>query len=427
MSLLLRARDDLGIDVAACHVNHGIRGAEADRDEAFCRAFCQERGVPFSARHADVPAYCEKAGVGLEEGARAERYRILREAAKDFACRFIATAHTADDQAETVLFRLARGTGFGGASGIPAVADDLIRPLLPFFTGDILSYLAQFDLPFVKDSSNEDTAFARNKIRRDVLPALEQAVPGSCAALIRFAETASWQSAMIRRCVSAWEERHHIDLSRGEAPFAALAPLAEEEADYPLLYEILRKMAHSEDIAISQERFLAAAALLKNGGSGRIIEIANGFSFFRRKDRFCFGKTPQALSAPSYARTLREGNNPLPEIGAVLTLSPPKPGKARNIHKNLLIIHAASDRIEGSLVARELRPGDSIRMNGMTKSVRKALCEAGFSADQRRMVPVICDGREVVWVPGLGLCDKARSPESSSVCTMELKYKNSMK
>ena len=103
--LLAKAQEKFGITLGACHVHHGIRGEEADRDLAFCREFCQTLSIPFYARHCDVPAYCSEHKVGLEEGARMERYRILRSVAEKEGFDKIATAHSASDQAETILFR----------------------------------------------------------------------------------------------------------------------------------------------------------------------------------------------------------------------------------------------------------------------------------------------------------------------------------
>ena len=118
------------------------------------------------------------------------------------------------------------------------------------------------------------------------------------------------------------------------------------------------------------------------------------------------------------------GENPLPEIRAVLTRSAPERGKARNIHKKLLIIHAASDRIKGDLFAREIRAGDRVQMNGMSKSVKRALCDLGVDAEARRRIPLVCDGDGVFWIPGLGLCDRARDPEADYVFTMRLDYED---
>ena len=421
-SLLNACADRFGISLRACHVNHGIRGEEADRDEAFCEAFCRERSIPFSRCRADVPAFCEKEGMGLEEGARMVRYRLLRQTAKRFDCRFIATAHTADDQAETVLFRLARGTGFSGAAGIPEKSGDLIRPLLPFTGKEIASYLKENNISFIYDSSNEDLSFTRNRIRKKVLPALEKAVPGCGTSLVRFARTASWQDALVKRCADDWEKETGVTPAAGEAPLRDLIPLTETEADYPVLYEIFHRMTGTSGISLTYERFLALISFLKSDFSGKLIEIANGFSFFRDRDLLRFGKATATVEKPEYRILLRTGENALPEIGATLTLSDPKPGKVRNIHKNHLIIHAASDRIEGELFVRNCLPGDRIRMNGLSKSVKKALCDAGYSSEQRKTVPVVCDEGGVFWVPGLGLCDRARDPNASFVLTLDLMY-----
>ena len=422
LSLLWDEKASLGFSLHACHVNHGIRGEEADRDEAFCRAFCLERGIPFTVCRADVPGFCKEKNVGVEEGARMERYRLLRETAKRDNCRYIATAHTADDQAETVLFRLARGAGFTGAAGIKPKTKDLIRPLLPFTAKELASYLKENKIPFVEDSSNKDLSYARNRIRQRVLPELAKAVTGAGGSLARFATIAAWQEAFVKKTADAWEIETGNNPSQGKVSFSNAAALTRDEADLPLLYEILCRMTSAQSLSLTRERFLSLVSILQGDKKGRRIEIADGFSFYREKDLLCFGRAPERDDVPSFKRLLRQGNNPIPEIRASLTLSGPTPGKARNIHKNLLIIHAASDRMKGELFVRKASPGDKICMNGMTKSVKKALCDVGVSSEERKRLPVICDDDGIFWVPKLGLCDRGRDPDASFVFTMKLSF-----
>ena len=186
MALLTALRalaPDLGISVAAAHFDHRLRGAESDRDRAFVADWCARHEIPLRLGHGDVRAAAAAQGRGLEETARDLRYAFLETAAADLGCDRIATAHNADDNAETVLLHLVRGTGLDGLGGIPPRRGALIRPLLGCTRAEIEAYLAAEGVPHVEDSSNADPAYARNRIRRDVMPVLRDLNPAFAATL----------------------------------------------------------------------------------------------------------------------------------------------------------------------------------------------------------------------------------------------------
>ncbi len=161
-------RQQLGIQVEAAHFNHHLRGDESDRDEAFVRSFCQDYDIQLHVGGETVVAG-EK---GLEAAARDARYAFLKSLPGK-----IATAHTADDNAETVLMHLIRGTGLQGLGGIRPMQGQLIRPMLRITRQEVLAFLEQWNLPHVEDSSNESDAFLRNRIRHHVMPLLYQENP----------------------------------------------------------------------------------------------------------------------------------------------------------------------------------------------------------------------------------------------------------
>jgi tRNA(Ile)-lysidine synthase len=172
-----RPTDATGKLVAA-HFNHRLRGAESDADEAQAVASAERLRVECVVGRGDAATAADERGDGIEEAARDQRYRFLTETAMRLGLRYIATAHTLDDQAETVLHRLLRGTGLGGLAGIPRVRAlaggtiSLIRPLLKFRRSEVLEYLRECDLPYRVDASNNDVRFTRNRLRHALLPQL---------------------------------------------------------------------------------------------------------------------------------------------------------------------------------------------------------------------------------------------------------------
>ena len=169
--------------VTLVHVHHGLRGRAADGDARFVTALGATLGLPVSVIHAPVRAAAKKRGLGLEEAGRKERYRVLAARARRGRCSAVATGHQLDDQAETVLLHLLRGTSLEGLGGIPvrrplAPGVELIRPLLPLTRAEVLLYLKLHALKWREDASNRDPRFTRNWVRREVLPLLEKRAPG---------------------------------------------------------------------------------------------------------------------------------------------------------------------------------------------------------------------------------------------------------
>jgi tRNA(Ile)-lysidine synthase len=178
----------------AAHFNHCLRGAESDADEAFVRELALSLNVPLESARAESPT--GSTGDGVEAAARAARYEFMTEAAKRVGARYVLTAHTADDQVETILHRILRGTGIAGLAGIRRARElspgiSLLRPLLSVTRAEVLAYLASLSQPFREDSSNASSAFTRNRIRRELLPLLEQSyAPALRAALLRLGKLA---------------------------------------------------------------------------------------------------------------------------------------------------------------------------------------------------------------------------------------------
>ena len=178
----LQAR--MGFTLRAVHVHHGIRGAEADRDEAFSEKLCAKLDIPFQAVHVAAPAYAAQHGLSLEEAARILRYEALEAARQQLTqatAAWIAVAHHLDDQAETVLHNLVRGAGLRGLAGMENRRNHVIRPLLSIKREDILKWLKQYDIPYVTDSTNADPHYTRNRIRSTVLPELREINPEASA------------------------------------------------------------------------------------------------------------------------------------------------------------------------------------------------------------------------------------------------------
>lgn len=193
--ILQELQAEYGFTLAAVHVHHGIRGAEADRDAAFCTSLCKKLDIPFQMVKINVPAYAAEQRISIETAARLLRYAALDEAAPTG---FLATAHHAGDQAETLLFHLLRGSGLRGLCGIPQVRGRILRPLLSATKEELLAYLAERGQDFVTDSTNFETDAARNFLRQEAIPLLERCNPQAVPHMARTAMLLSEDEAYLQ-------------------------------------------------------------------------------------------------------------------------------------------------------------------------------------------------------------------------------------
>jgi tRNA(Ile)-lysidine synthase len=193
--------------VIVSHFNHGLRGAEADEEQAWLESLCRRFDVPLTIGRADATAIATASGEGREAAARDARYQFLRETAERTGARFVAVAHTADDQVETVLHRILRGTGLDGLAGMPSARPlstcvTLVRPMLTFRRSEILEYLQAIGQDYRIDSSNSDTRWTRNRLRHELLPILRERFNGGVDnALLRLATQAHESQQVINAMV----------------------------------------------------------------------------------------------------------------------------------------------------------------------------------------------------------------------------------
>lgn len=198
LRLFLHFRERFGLRIFAAHANHQLRGEDSDGDETFVQELCRQLEVPCAVRRLEIA----RTSNGLENDARNARYAFLRETAESLGCRYIMLAHHRDDQAETILHRILRGTGIAGLAGMSRLrpldgAVSLIRPMLTFSKKEILDYLDSFSQPWRTDASNFSTDLTRNRIRQELLPQLrENFNPQLEAALLRLGEAAAEMQKM---------------------------------------------------------------------------------------------------------------------------------------------------------------------------------------------------------------------------------------
>ena len=379
----------------AAHFNHRLRGEESDRDEAFVRELCAEWGIPLVVGYA--------AGLGDSEAeAREARYAFLEKTADAEDCAWIVTAHTADDQLETMLLNLARGAGLRGLAGIPFRRGRILRPLLNLPRSLIARPFEEHRLSCVEDSTNASYDFARNRVRHEAVPALCSVNP---QAVRHAAMAAEYLREDEEYLVSLAEEA--LSLQTGDG--MALRDL--RSLPRPVRARVFR-------------------ALFGHGLSAWHIE---------RLHEFCMEDTPAFFDLPG-CRAVRERERlfpapekcpPIPELelSPGLDLALPAHGlrvrvsekePAVEIYDSLIVYRFKSAEIRGKLMLTPRKPGDAVRLagRGCTKRLSDLFAERGISPSLRDSVPVIRDGAGVAAVVGFGAAERLVPQPGDAVLTV---------
>lgn len=373
-------REKWNFSLAAAHYNHSLRGEESDRDQAFVEELCFRY---------DIPLYKEKGSVtagkkGLEAAARDARYAFLLSLPGK-----IATAHTADDNAETVVMHLVRGTGLKGLGGINPVRGRIIRPMLTVTREEVLSFLQEYHLSYVEDSSNNTDDFLRNRIRHYVMPLLRQENP-------RLSENLSHTALRLRQ-----DEQLLSDMCAGELPEVDALRSMPETLRRRYLCSFLESVGVKEPEA---EHIAQAEKLVFSTKPSASACLPGGVRIYRRYNRLTAGKdlpelTEQFLECPSQVLVPEQSLciRCLPFEGYVL-----KPERFTVCP-------------QGRIVIRSRKAGDKMRLQGGTKSLKELFIDRKIPAALRNQIPVVADDGGVLGVYGIGANLDRVSSEQTAV------------
>ncbi len=388
--------------IIAVHVNHMIRGEEADRDEAFSREFCASLGVEFIPKKIDVPAESKRLSRGLEETARDIRYALFDEILRgrnDISC--IAIAHNATDSLETALFNMMRGTGARGAAGIAPVRDGIVRPLILIPKRDITAALEENSIPYVVDSTNAETDYKRNYIRSEIIPKLFYLTENPEA---QFAKLSSSLRLDIEY-LDGVADGIFKEYGTNAVPVSALMKIHKA-----VLARILIKMAKSGGSSGCEANHINKVSELL--GRDFSLDIPGGVSFISEGEFLRVGKPNEDMPI-SYEMKLALGINEIPEINKAIILSEtPFDNFSSKVYKISIQLTVDFDIINGVLCVREKRDGDSYVYGKMTRKLKKIFNDKNIPPRERHKIPIICDGSGILWVPGFPVRDGGRkNPE----------------
>lgn len=358
-------RDKLKIRVEAAHFNHGLRGKESDRDEAFVANLCDQFDIPLYIGRKNVVAGKK----GLEAAARNARYAFFKGLSGK-----IATAHTADDNAETVLMHMVRGTGLKGLGGITPIRDNLIRPMLTVTRQDVLAFLEEYHLSYMEDSSNEADSFLRNRIRHHVMPVLNQENPSFSSSVSQMAlrlREDEWELDRLAQQAMTYD----VDSLRG------LTPSIRNRILGCILEEFGVNEPSSEHIILLEQLVFSEnpSAVANFPGRIKIGRVYNCLERIEETDFFSYDlPIPGKVNLPSSGIEIEIRENP--DETADFFFVP-----------------------NGKTVIRSRQAGDEISLQGGTKSLKKLFIDRKIPAAKRNRIPVIADDAGVVAACGVAV------------------------
>lgn len=402
---LMKFNNDLELKVIACHINHNLRGEESLRDMEFVKSLCKEWDIPLFIKDVDIKALCKKDNLSEEECGRKVRYDFFNKTADKF-CAKIATAHTLSDNAETVLFNLARGSALKGLCGIPKQRENIVRPLLSLTRSDIEAYCKKHNLSYVTDSTNEKTDYTRNYIRHNIIPELKRINPAFETAVLRTTQSISsddeYLSYLAGECYKKIKSKNTFDCNTLKNEHKSVRNRVIRLILSEFGFELSHKNIESVDkiiidgvgkINIKDNMFIEIKDNILAVSDGKIKE--EYFEFPLKDGRF-LSKTGKTYN--------------------VQTLDTNQIKTVHKVYKKLFDISLDCGKICGSIVVRQRKSGDKIKLkdNMYTKKVKKLLCENEIPLQERQKLFVIADDAGVIALEGFGIDVRVKCDENTT-------------
>ncbi len=417
LSLLHQNREKFNFELYALHVNHMIRGAEADRDEEFCREECKNLSVLFEVFKADVPALAKKFKTGLEETARNVRYKAFNDIALNLSKNtglefYIATAHNADDNIETILFNLTRGSSLSGICGIKAKRENIIRPIIFSSKEEICGYCEENGVKYITDSTNFDKNYTRNKLRHDVLPVLRDINPSLNSAVSRLCLSLNRDNDYLNQVAEDFASKH---FNSGKLPLDSFNDL-HDSIKARVLAIMLDKVGCGEFFEVHISSLLDLCNVAKPHSR---LDLPDSITATIESGSLFFLKDYTQSKALELNISFGYGINEIAETGDIIARFDNDDKENieifKNIYKKFIQTEITSATIKGALSLRSRKPGDIYNINGVNRKLKKLLWELEPDLTRRNSTVLVCDEDGILWIPGL----RSRTgthPESNEKC-----------
>lgn len=410
-------KEILNIDLVTAHVNHGVRGEEALRDEEFSKMVSQSLGIPHFSKDVDMNGYAAEHKISAEEAGRILRYDFFREVASNYNSVKIAVAHNRDDQAETVLMRVLRGTGVDGLAGIPYVNGNVIRPILDISRQEIEDYLHGNDIEYVDDHTNFETDYMRNVIRLELIPKLEEVynpnIMSSLVNLSQFArEDVDYMNGEVERVYRdlVISGKGHLKISIDELNL--LHQTIQKRIIRKMLTVLLGTIEGIYSVHVDE-----ILGLAKNQ-TGKVIDNIKGLKISNSYGELIFEENLD-IEPKDYEFTLEMGINTL-EYDLCIELS-----RVESLGVgSKSIAYFDGDKCNGPIKVRNRRNGDRIVPIGMSgsKKLKDVFIDEKIPRDLRDELPIFLDDEKIIWIGGVRQSELTKVDENTvNIIKIEIK------
>ncbi len=393
--LLLKLKEAHPFSLTAIHINHMIRGKDADNDEEFCRALCEELNVNFLSYKIDIPKLSIEEHRGIEETAREYRYKVFNEKLTELGYSTIAVAHNATDNLETIILNMMRGTGITGLAGIPAVRDNIIRPLMYLSKDEITDLLDTTNTKYVVDKTNLSIDYKRNYIRHKIIPLLNEISTNPVEMGTRISLNLRCDIDYFSDEVNSFIVDNYLNEKFDAEKLANL----KKALFIRVLAHIIRQKTNysAEKVhydAIYNHRFDKNFSYSLPGEVRFVIK--NGFAYLEDD------KEKEIVSIPT--TILKPGVNEISGFSSVIIISEDKTFESYlNVYKIEITATISSDIINNGLCVRSRVSGDSYAYGGIKRRIKKLFIDRKIPDEKKALVPVIYDNDGIVWAVGFGI------------------------
>lgn len=409
LHLLNILKEELNISLSIAHLNHSLRGEEGDRDELFVKELGGKLGIETFTEKRDVPKYQNEKGLSLEAAAREVRYKFLQQMAETIKVDRIATGHTADDQAETVLMRFLRGSGSNGLSGIPVARGNIIRPLIHIRHSQIVEFLTKEEIPYMEDSTNRDMSMTRNRLRHDLIPKLiEDYNPNIVETLNSIASISREEDSYLENIVSNKIKGITDSEGPGFVEFNLDALATQPIAIQRRLIRMGIELVGGGLLSIGYSHIEEILTMIDSSDSPKRIDLPADIIVHIRYGRIGIYARETLPAYPDFEKEIQiPGETIIPEIGVKVSAeiipgdtSSPLDNDERGLEQIFDIGLA-----EKCLTVRNRRDGDRFSPRGPhgargSKKIKDYLIDEKVCREERDGIPIFVSGKDIIWVAG---------------------------
>lgn len=407
LHVLNTIKDEIGIKIFAVHLNHQFRGADADADAQFVEDICKSWNIPYRIESFDVPGYSKESGLSPEEAGREIRYKLFRDAKDEIGANKVAVAQNLNDNIETILMRLIRGTGLEGLKGIDAVRDDIIRPLLDTDRASIEEYCRQNGLQPRVDKTNLQPIYLRNKIRLELIPYLKESFnPNIGESLVRLSQIIKEENDYLEQQTDLLiNELVKFDNQKASVQINDLKVL-HEALQKRLIRRIIEKSAGTLN-GFEYKHFQGVLELLDKG-TGAALELPKNLKAYISYENLILSKKIENHHKKCYYKLNYDYDNKIDEADVKLSVTIIERSQLTSIPKRNDTVYIDASKVKQELIIRNRQSGDMFSPIGMkgSKKLKDYFIDKKIPRENRDNILLIADGNEVVWIVGSIISEK---------------------